>query len=96
MALHITCPIPGDNNSISSNEIYFLAEDGKKRLWIGTDGGLNLYDYDRDRFTRLYNTRILTSCTCFTTDKKGEPWFGTYSGGGLVSVDVEKGIIYSL
>ena len=85
-------PIPGDNNSISSNEIYFIAEDGKKRLWIGTDGGLNFYDYDGNKFTRFMTSK-LTSCTCFTTDKQGEPWVSTYSSGGLVSVDVQKGIV---
>ena len=82
-------PIPGDNNSISSNEILFIAEDGKKRLWIGTDGGLNLYDYDRKNFTRFMNSNLI-SAVCFTTDKQGEPWVGTYSSGGLVSVDVQK------
>jgi ligand-binding sensor domain-containing protein len=40
-------PVSGDSSSISSNEISFIAEDGKQRLWIGTDGGLNLYDYDQ-------------------------------------------------
>jgi len=83
---------PGDSSSISNNRIFFLAEDGKKQLWIGTNEGLNLYDYEQDRFTRFSNWNIICFI-CFATDKKGEPWFGTYSGGGMVSVDTEKGII---
>jgi len=81
-----------DTCSISSNEIHFLAEDGKKRLWIATDEGLNLFDYERNRFSRFANFNIV-SFTCFAPDTEGEPWFGTYSGGGLVSVDAEKGTI---
>ena len=87
-------PVPGDSTSISSNEISFLAEDGKQRLWIGTDAGLNLYHYDTDKFT-VFKSAKLSSTNFFTTDKNGAPWFGTYSSGGLVSVDVEKGIITS-
>ena len=84
-------PIPGDSSSISSNEIHFLTEDAEKRLWIGTDGGLNVYDYARDKFIRYYNGKgSLTSMPGFVIDKKGNPWFGTYSGEGLISVDVEK------
>ena len=88
-------PISGDSTSISSNEISFLAEDGEKRLWIGTDGGLNLYHYDKNIFT-VFKSSILSSTNFFATDKSGDPWFGTYSSGGLVSVDVEKGIITSI
>jgi len=87
-------PVSGDSSSISSNEISFLAEDGKQRLWIGTDGGLNLYHYDKNTFT-VFKSSILSSTNFFTTDKNGDPWFGTYSSGGLVSVDVENGIITS-
>jgi ligand-binding sensor domain-containing protein len=85
-------PVSGDSTSISSNEIRFLAEDGKKRLWVGTDGGLNLYHHDKNKFT-VFNNPNLISTNYFTTDKKREPWFATYSGGGLVSVDAEKGSI---
>jgi signal transduction histidine kinase/streptogramin lyase len=87
-------PVSGDSSSISSNEISFLAEDGEKRLWIGTDGGLNLYNYDKNVFT-VFKSSILSSTNFFATDKSGAPWFGTYSSGGLISVDVDKGIITS-
>ena len=84
--------IPGDSTSILSNEITLLAEDGKQRLWIGTDAGLNLYDYAKNHFIRYSDLSdvIAPSITSFGTDTTGEPWFGTYSGGGLVAVDAEK------
>jgi signal transduction histidine kinase/ligand-binding sensor domain-containing protein len=85
-------PVSGDSTSISHNEITFLAEDGKKRLWIGTDGGLNLYHPYKNNFTVFRNTE-LSSTNFFTTDKRGEPWFATYSSGGLVTVNAEKGTI---
>ena len=83
-------PIPGDSTSISSNEIHFLAEDGKKRLWIGTDEGLNLYDPVKNKFTR-FNGPEASSFSSYAKDRQGNLWFGTYSGGGLVSVDAASG-----
>jgi len=86
-------PVSGDSTSIISNRITFLSEDEKKRLWIGTNArGLNLYHHDKNNFTVFRNSE-LSSNHFFTTDKRGEPWFATYSGGGLVSVDAEKGTI---
>jgi signal transduction histidine kinase/ligand-binding sensor domain-containing protein len=86
--LHVT----GDSTSISSNEMRFIAEDGKQRLWIGTDGGLNLYSHDENKFSQFTDSK-LASVQGFSTDKQGEPWFATYSSSGLVSVDAEKRII---
>jgi signal transduction histidine kinase/streptogramin lyase len=85
-------PISGDSTSISSNEIHFITEDGKKRLWIGTDGGLNLYDPVKNRFTRFSSPEAI-SYSCYAKDLKGNLRFGTYSGGGLVSVDAASGKI---
>lgn len=85
-------PVPGDSTSISSDEIRFIGEDGKQRLWIGTDGGLNLYNQGQNKFTRFTNVQ-LSSVGFMATDKQGNPWFGTYSSGGLVTVDPGKGTI---
>ncbi len=82
---------PGDSCSISNNAITFIAEDGKKRLFFGTNaGGLNSFDYAKNCFTR-YNDLNIISISSFVTDKNGEPWFGVYGGNGLVTLDVEKG-----
>jgi ligand-binding sensor domain-containing protein/signal transduction histidine kinase len=45
---------PEDSTSLSSNYILSLFQDSKKNLWIGTlDGGLLLYDRDKDCFRRF-------------------------------------------
>jgi ligand-binding sensor domain-containing protein len=85
-------PKLGDRGSISDRIIFFIAEDGKKRLWVGANYGLNLYDPAEDRFTAYYNN-IINCMTGFCIDKTGEPWFGTYSGSGLVSFDLQNGSI---
>ena len=84
-------PNPGDSCSVSDRRIFFIAEDGKKRLWIGSNEGLNLYIPAKDHFTVFYDNTVIC-ITGFCIDKMGEPWFGTYAGSGLVSVDVQKGI----
>jgi signal transduction histidine kinase/ligand-binding sensor domain-containing protein len=85
-------PNPSDSSSISDRAIFFIAEDGKKRLWIGANLGLNLYDPDKDCFI-VFNSNTINCMTGFCADKNGEPWFGTYSGSGLVSFDRQNGII---
>jgi hypothetical protein len=92
MDFFIICPIPGDSSSISDRVIFFIAEDGKKRLWIGTNQGLNLYDPEKDHFTVFFDNTI-NCITGFCLDNNGEPWFGTYAGSGLVSVDLQNQII---
>ena len=79
---------PGDSCSVSDRGIFYIAEDGKKRLWIGANEGLNLYDSVKDCFT------VFKTCTNgFCIDKNGEPWIGTYAFNGLISVDLENKII---
>ena len=42
-----------DNTSLSSNIVQCAFIDSKKRLWFGTENGLNLYDKDLDQFKRI-------------------------------------------
>lgn len=75
---------PENPNSISSDGIRCLFVDSKGTLWIGTTIGLNLYDADRDHFTRL---KTENDSTLFATepvlsiyeDKEGTIWIGTDS-----------------
>jgi signal transduction histidine kinase/streptogramin lyase len=85
-------PNPKDSTSISDRVIFIIAEDGKNRLWIGTNEGLNLYQPGKDHFTRFHNNTIFC-ISGFCLDKNGEPWFGTYAGSGLVSIDLQYDII---
>lgn len=95
---------PQDSLSISSNEIRFITEDDLGRMWVGTDGGLNRYDYQKNIFYR--NTNLdMPSTISYAKAKNGKLWVSTYSGGGLALVgpdinDVEifgesKGLIHN-
>ena len=44
---------PKNPKSLSQNNALSILEDGQKRLWIGTDGGLNLFNREKK------NSRIM-------------------------------------
>ncbi len=95
---------PEDSLSISSNEIRFITKDDLGRMWVGTDGGLNRYDYQKDLFYRNTNFNI-PSMISYALANNGKLWVNTYSGGGLALVgpainDVEffgesKGLLHN-
>jgi ligand-binding sensor domain-containing protein/signal transduction histidine kinase/DNA-binding response OmpR family regulator len=72
----------GDPGSISDNVSYFVFNDSKGRLWIGTEGGLNLYDYKDDSFMLFGNKYNPASNTInsITEDRLGFLWLGTDNG----------------
>ncbi len=84
--------ISGDTNSISSNEIMYLGEDKHNRLWIGTDGGLNRFNYEKNNFIRIAE-KYIPSTPNYTFGPDDEIWVATYSGNGLVSINSETGKI---
>ncbi len=43
----------GDTTSINSNVIHAVYKDSQGRLWIGSDGGLNLYNRSLNNFTDI-------------------------------------------
>ncbi|MDC6390715.1 ATP-binding protein [Maribacter sp. PR1] len=77
-----------DSLSISSNEIRFITEDDLGRMWVGTDGGLNRYDHQKDIFYRNTNFNI-PSTNSYAKATNGKLWITTYSGGGLALVGPE-------
>jgi|GEM_PF-231720 len=93
-----------DSLSLGSNEIRFITDDDLGRMWVGTDGGLNLYDHEGDVFHRNTNYNI-PSTNSYAKATNGKLWISTYSGGGLALVgpgvnDVElfgesKGLLHN-
>jgi diguanylate cyclase (GGDEF)-like protein len=86
---------PGDPTSLGHNWIQSLLEDRAGNLWVGTKGGgLNLWDPERDAFTRFRsnpsNPHSLSSdrVRVLFEDSGGELWIGT-DGGGLNRFDRE-------
>ncbi len=74
------------STSISSNLIQALHLDHENRLWIGTDGGLNLWTGTGSQFRRwirddnMPDDKILD----ITEDKLGDLWLSTASRGILL------------
>ncbi|MGP1530142.1 MAG: diguanylate cyclase [Treponema sp.] len=78
--------------SLQSDTIFFIRQDKKKQLWIGTAKGLYRYDSARDDFiVYLYRADnpagiSANAVNTFCEDSNGVLWFGT-DGGGIFSFD---------
>ncbi|MBD5780258.1 response regulator [Pelagicoccus sp. NFK12] len=87
-----------DPASLPSNIVWNLLEDRRKRLWIGTDEGLCLYDRRNDSFTRLDDAQGAGDrwVQSMLEDDWGRVWVGTedsiylYELGDWGSMKVEK------
>ena len=80
-----------------SDFIHSIAEDGDGNLWIGTDNGLLVYDYEADIF-RVFDdvsdkgTVIRNKVTHIQKDARGILWIAV-NGQGLFSYDAETGTL---
>jgi len=76
------------------NRIRQVYEDRERQLWIASDGGVNRYDYDTEKFihysitdsTGTYNSNWVYS---IFEDNEGKLWIGTCLGGIFI-VDRQK------
>ena len=85
-----------DASSLADDRVYALYVDAKDRLWVGTDGGLDLLNADGKGFTHhvpsdsdrwsLSDARV----RAILGDDLGGLWIGT-SGGGLNRLDLASG-----
>jgi signal transduction histidine kinase/ligand-binding sensor domain-containing protein len=72
-------------HGISSNVIHAIAEDSQHRIWVGTDGGVNIYDpnsTNEDEFI-YYDTRdgLPDNNVCgIIEDANGNMWLSTLNG----------------
>ena len=83
-----------DSTSLSSNTIYCSYLDTHKRLWFGTDYGLNLYDRKNDRFERILLSQFKKnkpniSIRSLTGDNNGNLFIGTFELG-LFKLDLDS------
>jgi len=80
-------PIPGDSTSIADTRVFFVVEDEQDQLWIAQNNGLDIFDYEHDRFIHKGSW-----CTVgYAIDLNRNFHFGTYSGDGLAAIDKTSG-----
>lgn len=93
---------PDKPDSLSADDIYAISEDLNGNLWVGTDsGGLNRFDPKTKLFSHYQsntndtndtNSLSDNSVSALTTDKQGNLWIGTNSGG-VNYIDLKTNII---
>jgi diguanylate cyclase (GGDEF)-like protein len=73
--------------SLVQNNVRAVLRDASRRLWVGTDGGLDLYNAATDTFAHYYheegNSNSLSDSSIMSLyqDAAGLLWVGTRSGG---------------
>lgn len=73
------------NQKLSNEFITCLFLDSRKNIWIGTKGGLNVFEASDNSLKTVYRKSRqgkfqADNINCITEDKKGIIWFGTYAG----------------
>lgn len=75
-----------DTNSISYHSSTHILKDNRNRLWFATEVGLNVYNREKNNFTRVKTADKpdgLSSdyITCMVKDTHGKFWIGTLANG---------------
>ena len=89
---------PGNNNSLSHDNVLALRKDSEGNLWIGTYGGLNKFNPHKRNFTRYkhdYKTSSGVagdSIFCMHIDQANNLWMGLL-GRGLDKMNIQTGKI---
>jgi signal transduction histidine kinase/ligand-binding sensor domain-containing protein len=88
--------VAGDTNSLNGNKVFCIYKDSRKRLWVGTDAGLNLLDESTRRFTCYMTENGLpnNAIKSIIEDTRGNLWIGTNNGLSkfVNAIYPEKGI----
>ncbi|HEX2935765.1 MAG TPA: two-component regulator propeller domain-containing protein, partial [Bacteroidales bacterium] len=71
-----------DSTSISGSTVYTIFCDSKSNIWIGTNGGLNLYLPKKDKFRsyQIENGLPDNAIKSISEDNFGNLWLGTNKG----------------
>jgi len=78
-------------SSISNNHINVVLEDNEKKLWIGTNNGLNLFNKKEGNFLRIDIPKIKGGRNYISSiiqDANNTVWIGTF--GGVKRLNKEK------
>lgn len=94
--LHL-CLLPG-KNSLNNNVISCMAEGANKQLWIGTKGGVNVYDPQRETF-RYYTVRnglMSNDIKAISLDENRQSAYIGSHAGGLSILHIPSGRIETI
>jgi signal transduction histidine kinase/ligand-binding sensor domain-containing protein len=75
-----------DSLTLNSYEIRNFIEDDRERMWVNTDGGVNLYDHENDVFYPSKKSVNMASSRTLIKGTNGKVWVATYASGGLALV----------
>ncbi|MDB4902750.1 MAG: hypothetical protein JWQ63_2031 [Mucilaginibacter sp.] len=72
-------------NSLINNNVFALAPAGNKKIWVGTEDGLDIFDKNKETFTHYKNDDKINitennSINCIL-NCDGILWLGTYESG---------------
>jgi len=94
--IHYSNNTPG-RNFIANNIVQAIYEDSDSQLWIGTGGGLNLFDRGKNIFINFqHNPKDPKSFSsnqvqsCIFEDRSGNLWIGTWDGLNRLGSDLRK------
>ena len=79
--------ISGNVKSISNDEVYEIFEDSRGTFWVGTNGGLNIFDKTKKNFSYYLHDPLNSVSLSYNEiraiyeDRSGLIWIGTYGGG---------------
>lgn len=78
---------PDDTASVSDNAIWTIFSDSKKRIWIGTSEGIDLFDPDRETFTNYSERFGAELIVSIFEDRFGTLWMYSEQLKSLVNID---------
>ncbi|HEX7586007.1 MAG TPA: two-component regulator propeller domain-containing protein, partial [Prolixibacteraceae bacterium] len=87
-----------DQNNDRSNTVRAISKDRNGRYWIGTRGGLYIYDKNKGAVAFYYHDErepkslVNNSVQCIAHDFKGDAWIGTRNGINFL-IDERQNII---
>lgn len=70
-----------DYNGLRSNYVHSLMFDKRGELWIGTTGGLSIYNPQNDTFLNFNNEQVNSNIVALYQDVNDIVWIGTWSKG---------------
>ncbi|MBN1952546.1 MAG: response regulator [Bacteroidales bacterium] len=88
-----------DPGSLVNSFVSGLVENPDGKIWVGTEGGLDLFDPKGNTFLHVLDNPVsgtpLTDVGCLLLDASGNLWVGTRKGLYLITAEDIAGISYN-